>query len=145
MSEGGPADERVAGGARIHRIVRQGAGFVVSGLIAVGVDMAVTSGLTRLLGVSAYLARPAGIALAMVAGWACHRRLTFGVSAAPTAVEFLRYAGVAWTVAALNYAVFAALLYGVAGISPEAALVASSLVAMAASFAGMKFGVFRRL
>ena len=124
--------------------MRQGAGFLASGLIALGVDMGVTSALTRLAGFSPYLARPLGIALAMVAGWLCHRRLTFAVKDPPSLAEFARYAAVAWGVAALNYVVYAGELAALPALAPEAALVVSSLVAMAASFVGMKLGVFRK-
>lgn len=123
---------------------RQGLGFVVSGLIALSVDMGVTSVLARVAGLSPYLARPLGIALAMLVGWLCHRRLTFDVKEPATFDEFARYAAVAWGVAALNYAVYAGELAVVPTLPPEAALVVSSLVAMAASFLGMKLGVFRR-
>src|SRR5487761_2789231 len=98
-----PAHEQDSSKASAPEPLRQGLGFLVSGLIALGVDMGVTSALTRLAGLSPYLARPAGIALAMVAGWLCHRRLTFDVQAPPSLAEFLRYAAVAWGVAALNY------------------------------------------
>jgi len=127
-----------------HTPARQGAGFVTSGLIALGVDMGVTSALTRLAGLSPYIARPIAIFLAMIAGWLCHRRLTFAVQTPPTLREFARYAAVAWGVAALNYAVYAGILAASPAVAPEAALVASSLVAMAASFVGMKLGVFTK-
>jgi len=122
---------------------RQGAGFLISGLIALAVDMGVTSALTRLAGMSPYLARPVAIFMAMIAGWACHRNLTFAVQAPPSLAEFARYAAVAWGVAALNYAVYAGILALAPGVPPEAALIASSLVAMTASFLGMKRGVFK--
>lgn len=138
--------ERQQGSSRVAgpSPFRQGLGFLVSGLIALAVDMGVTSALTRLAGLSPYLARPAGIALAMVAGWLCHRRLTFDVKEPPTLGEFIRYAAVAWGVAALNYAVYAAEIATLPALPPEAALVVSSIVAMAASFLGMKLGVFKK-
>lgn len=125
-------------------LARQGAGFLVSGLVALGVDMSFTSGLTRIAGLSPYLSRLIGISFAMVVAWILHRRLTFGLSHPPAFAEFLRYAAMAWSVAALNYALYAGLLYGVAGMPPEAALVVASVVAMVVSFLAMKFGVFKR-
>lgn len=129
---------------QVPTLARQGVGFIVSGLIALAVDMCITSGLTRAFGVSAYLSRPAGIAVAMVVAWACHRKLTFAITSTPTLGEFARFAAVAWTVAAINYAIYASLLYLVAGIAPEIALIIASVVAMIISFLAMKFGVFKR-
>ena len=136
--------EGTAGQPQAPTLARQGAGFIASGLIALAVDLGITSGLTRAFGVSAFLSRPAGIAVAMVVAWACHRRLTFAVTTAPALAEFARYAAVAWTVAAINYAIYAALLYLEGGISPEVALIIASVVAMIISFLAMKFGVFKR-
>ena len=141
MSPTGPAEP-----LEVHQsLARHGLGFLISGLIALAVDAGTTSLLTRGLGMSAFISRPLGIALAMVAGWACHRRLTFAVKTDPTLAELGRYAALGWSVAALNYAVYAGLLLAFPALAPEAALSASSIVAMAASYVGMRFGVFTRL
>ena len=80
----------------------------------------------------------------MVVAWLLHRRLTFNLTHAPTLAEFTRYAAMGWTVAGINYALYAALLYRVAGMPPEVALVIATMVAMVISFLAMKFGVFKR-
>jgi putative flippase GtrA len=119
-----------------------GLGFVASGLMALLVDMGVLSILTRLVGFSALVARPVGIALAMVVGWLAHRQLTFAVTQPPTLAEFARYAALAWGVAALNYAVFTLGLIALPDAIPEAVLAVASAVAMVASYIGMRYGVF---
>ena len=118
-------------------------GFLVSGVIAFAVDAGTTKLLTSAFGVPVLASRLAGIGLAMVAGWLCHRRLTFRVAAAPTLAEFLKYAGVAWTASAINYGVFAVILAIWPALEPVIALFASSLVAMAVAYAGMRFAAFR--
>lgn len=122
---------------------RHWAGFVASGLIALSVDGAVLEVLTRWGGVDPLIARLAAIALAMVAGWLAHRRLTFNVRRRPTFFEFLAYAGVAWFSAGVNYAVFAAILLLRSSTAPFTALIGASLVAMTVSYLGMRFGVFQ--
>ncbi len=114
----------------------------MSGLIALAVDTGVLAGLTRLFALSPLIARLIAISCAMVAGWLCHRRWTFAVETRPTLAEFGRYAAVAWSVAALNYAIYAAILLAAPAIAPELAVVFSSVIAMVASYVGMRFGVF---
>jgi putative flippase GtrA len=125
------------------RLTRHGAGFLASGAIAFTVDALVLLALTAGARLDPFSARLLAIAVAMVAGWMSHRRLTWNVAAPPTLGEFAGYAAVAWLSAAINYAVYAAVLIAWPGTWPLVALVASSLVAMAASYAGMRFGVFR--
>jgi putative flippase GtrA len=138
-------DEPAPSASRAPRsLARHGAGFLVSGLIAFAVDAGITSLLTRGFGASAFEARLVAIAIAMVVAWACHRTLTFAVATPPTLAEFARYAGVASTAAAINFAVYAAALLAVPALAPEIALFLATLVAMGFSYAGMRFGVFRR-
>jgi putative flippase GtrA len=121
-----------------------GSGFVASGLTALAVDMGVLSILTRVFHVSALFARPLGIAAAMVVGWLCNRAWTFRMTGAPTFAEFFKYAAVGWGAAAVNYAIYAGLLFAIPLLPPEAALCASSAVAMIVSYVGMRFGVFTK-
>jgi putative flippase GtrA len=72
-----------------------------------------------------------------------HRRLTFAVPVPPSVAEFLRYAGVAWVAAAVNYAVFVLIVLGRPGTEPLAALVVSSIVAAIFAYLGMRFAAFR--
>jgi len=124
--------------------LRHGLAFVLSGGTAFAVDATVLQGLTALLGVPAIAARVAAIALAMVAGWLMHRTFTFAVATRPSVAEFVRYAGVAWSAAAVNYAVFVLLLLARPGTHPLVALVVSSIAAMVLAYLGMRFGAFHR-
>ena len=123
--------------------VRHGLAFLVSGGTAFLVDALVLTLLTAVVGLHPILARVAAIALAMVAGWLMHRTFTFRVAARPSLREFLRYAGVAWTAAAVNYGVFVLIVLAFAGIEPLVALVISSAAAMAFAYIGMRFAAFR--
>ncbi len=125
-------------------VARHVGGFVTSGAIAFTVDATILTVLTRGLGFDPFIARLAAISVAMVAGWLSHRRLTFDVKTPASLGEFLSYAAVAWTSAALNYAVYAAILVLRPVTDPLVALVAASLAAMTFSYLGMRFGVFRR-
>lgn len=123
-------------------LVRHGPGFVASGLIAFSVDALVLLALTR-SGVDPFSARVVAIAIAMVAAWLSHRRLTFAVAVPPSLTEFARYAVVASGAAAVNYAIYAALLLVWRGLPPLAALFAATATSMCVSYVGMRFGVFR--
>ena len=125
-------------------LARHAAGFLGSGIAGLTVDMGLLALLTRLGGLSPYTARPVSIFCAIIASWLCHRRFTFAVTAAPSLHEFMRFAAVAWSAAAVNYAFYAAILFLLPGLAPEAAMFCSSLVAMAVSYAGMRFAVFVR-
>ena len=124
--------------------LRHGLGFVVSGGTAFAVDALVLELLTALLGVHPIAARLVAISLAMVAGWLMHRTLTFAVPTPPSLAEFLRYAGVAWTAAALNYGLFVAILLARPDTEPLVALVVSSAAAMIFAYLGMRFAAFRQ-
>jgi putative flippase GtrA len=123
--------------------VRHGLAFLISGATAFLVDALVLKALTALAGLHPILARAAAIALAMVAGWLMHRTFTFRVAARPSLPEFLRYAGVAWSAAAINYGVFVLVVLAFEGVEPLLALVVSSAVAMAFAYLGMRFAAFR--
>ena len=74
-----------------------------------------------------------------------HRTFTFAVTTPPSVPEFLRYAGVAWMAAAVNYGAVRADRPGAPGTrEPLAALVVSSAVAMVFAYLGMRFAAFRR-
>ena len=79
----------------------------------------------------------------MVAGWLAHRRFTFRLSTPPSLPEFLRYAAVGWTVAAINYGIFVAIVLLRPPSSRSIALFVSSLVAMVFAYLGMRFAAFR--
>lgn len=136
-------DRKRLGPGGLHPL-RHGLGFLVSGGTAFTVDALVLQLLTAVLGLHPIPARLAAISLAMVAGWLMHRTFTFAVPTPPNALEFLRYAGVAWTAAAVNYGAFVLILLARPATQPFAALVASSAVAMAFAYVGMRFAAFRR-
>jgi putative flippase GtrA len=124
--------------------LRHWGGFLISGGTAFAVDALVLELLTLLLGINPIGARLVAISLSMVAGWLMHRTFTFAVATPPSLAEFLRYAGVAWTAAAVNYAVFVLILLLRPQTEPLAALVISSAVAMIIAYLGMRFGAFRK-
>jgi putative flippase GtrA len=117
-------------------------GFGISGTIAFVVD----AGLLKLLLMTTTLpiggARLLSISCAMVAGWLAHRRFTFNLQTAPTIAEFVRYAGVAWFAAAINYAVFTAILWMRPTLEPTIAVAFSALAAMVVAYLGMRFAAF---
>ena len=124
--------------------LRHGLGFLVSGATAFIVDALVLKLLTSVLGLHPIVARLAAIALAMVAGWLMHRTFTFKVAAPPSIPEFLRYAGVAWSAAAVNYGLFVLIVLANPAIEPLVALVISSAAAMVFAYLGMRFAAFRQ-
>ena len=128
---------------RAQHPVRHGLAFLISGGTAFLVDALVLKALTALAGLHPILARTAAIALAMVAGWLMHRTFTFRVAARPSVPEFLRYAGVAWSAAAINYGVFVLVVLVFEGVEPLLALLVSSAAAMAFAYLGMRFAAFR--
>ena len=127
-----------------QHVVRHGLGFLVSGGLAFSTDALVLTLLTALLAIHPIPARLVAISVAMVVGWLSHRSLTFAVAAPPSKAEFLRYAGVQWTAAALNYGLFVLIILARPATVPFFAMVASSLVAMVFSYLGMRFAAFRQ-
>lgn len=123
--------------------VKHGLGFLFSGTLAFLIDASVLTVLTY-FGLHPIVARVFAISIAMVAGWLAHRRFTFRLSTPPGVAEFLRYAAVQWTVAAINYGIFVAIVLLQPGIKPLYALVVSSLVAMVFAYLGMRYAAFRK-
>ncbi len=132
-----------AGRIDLPRLVRHGAGFLISGTAAFCVDVVLLRALTTGLGIDPFIARLFSIAGAMIVGWLSHRRLTFAVAMPPTVAEFLRYAGVAWFSAAVNYLVFVAILLMWEEIDPALAVAMAAIVAMCVSYFGMRLAAFR--
>ncbi len=127
----------VAGGA-----VRHYGGFLLAGLSALATDTCMLMLLTRWFGVSPFIARPFGIALAMIVSWLINRTITFSTVTPPSLVEFSKFAGVSITSQLVNYAVFAGLLLAIPTLIPELALFFACFVSMFVSYAGFRFGVF---
>jgi putative flippase GtrA len=123
--------------------IRHWLGFGASGAIAFVTDVTMLKLIVYLTPLPVNAARLISIAIAMVAGWLAHRRLTFNVQTAPSVQEFLRYAGVAWFAAAINYAVFVTILWFRPSLEPIIAAALSAGVAMVVAYLGMKFAAFR--
>jgi putative flippase GtrA len=128
---------------RMDRL-RHIAAFGMAGMSAFAVDAVVLELLVR-SGLSPYLARLAGIALAMVVGWLVNRTWTFRAAGPPHIREFLRYAAVASLSTAINYAVYALVLLSWSGATPLRALVAGTAVAMFASYFGYRLFAFAKV
>jgi putative flippase GtrA len=118
-------------------------GFVLAGSLAFLTDIGVLVMLTKFAGISPFVARIVSISIAMLVSWGVNRTLTFPTAAPPSLSEFGRFASVAWSASLFNYAVFGAVLL-LSPATPEVfAVGVSAVAAMAASYAGMRFAVFR--
>jgi putative flippase GtrA len=124
--------------------IRHGLGFLFSGTLAFLIDASILQLLTAVFDIHPVLARVVAISGAMIVAWLSHRRLTFRLTAPPSFPEFIRYAAVGWGAAAINYAIFAAIMLARPVTAPFFALVVSSLIAMVFSYLGMRFGAFRQ-
>lgn len=118
-------------------------GFLASGLIALSIDAAVLAAGIRLAHLHPLVARLIAISCAMVAGWLAHRTMTFALRSRPSIKEFVRYAAVAWTTAAINYGVFALILIMRPATPPLVALIFASILATVFAYVGMRYGAFR--
>ena len=124
--------------------IRHSLGFLTSGTLAFLTDAAVLAALTRVAGIDPFTARLVAIATAMVVAFFAHRQLTFRVETAPTLGQFVKFVSVAATASIINYAVYAGLLLVIPGLEPLLALAMASVVAMLATYAGLRFGVFHK-
>jgi putative flippase GtrA len=126
-----------------YRSARHWGGFLLTGGSAFLVDAGLTWLLIR-LGLDPFSGRAIAIVAAMVFAWLMHRRVTFNVAAPPTPGEFVRFAAVAGSANALNYAIYALILLTRPETLPLVALVVSTAIAACVSYLGFRFGVFRR-
>ena len=126
-----------------RRRLRHGLAFLLSGGLAFTADAITLKTLTVLMGLNPILARLFAISLAMLVGWLAHRSFTFALRVPPSLVEFLRYAVVGWSVAAVNYGLFVLILLLWPAAEPLIALVVSSLFATLFAYFGMRYGAFR--
>lgn len=123
--------------------VRHYGGFLVAGLSALATDTLILAVLTRIAGMNPFLARPIGIAVAMVVSWLINRTVTFQSVAPPSVAEFVRFAGVSITSQLVNYGVYVILLLSFPSLMPEVALLLACFVSMFVSYTGFRFAVFR--
>ncbi|MEO1264307.1 MAG: GtrA family protein [Pseudomonadota bacterium] len=124
--------------------VRHIGGFVLGGVAALLVDLAVLELLTRGFSLSPFIARLPAIAVAMVASWLINRTITFAVETPPTLAEFAKFAAVSWVAQAVNYSAFALILLAFPSLPPAAAVILGCGPAVAVAYAGFRFGVFRK-
>lgn len=126
------------------RSLRHWGGFVFSGGTAFLVDAVVTGALVHFVGLDRFTARIIGIAIAMVVAWLMHRRISFNVTTARSWNEFLRFATVALSANALNFAVYSLILLVFPRTYYLVALVIATAIATTFSYTGFRMGVFRR-
>jgi len=124
----------------MNRILR----FAVVGGLGFLTDAAVLALLLAITPLGPFLARLVSIGVAMTVTWLCNRSLTFQPSARGALHEGARYGGVAVAVSLFNYLVYSGLLLAIPWMPPLAALVVSSLAAMALSYLGYSRLVFDR-
>ena len=133
--------------ARRSTIARSatGAASSFSGGSAFLVDAGINTALIHLAGLNPFISRLISIGCAMVFAWLMHRRVTFAVAAPPSLGEFARFAAVAGSANALNYAIYAAILLAwPATLAVRRAGGEHRPSPRAASYLGFRFGVFRR-
>jgi len=119
-------------------------GFILAGAAALSVDVSLLRLLSEPLGLSPFVARIFSISVAMVVSWGVNRQVTFAITARPSWSEFTKFAAVSWIAQVVNYTVFAVVLLVRPLTWPVAAVVVASLIAMFVSYAGFRFGVFRK-
>lgn len=143
-SSGAPGPRKAArNGRKLHTTALHVLRFLASGTLALLVDAAILAALNRGLGLDPFLSRLVAISIAMVVGWLAHRNVTFSVKRPPTFREFLHYASVAWTAAAVNYGIYAGILIWEPATPPLLSLLIASAITMVLSYTCLRFGVFR--
>ena len=117
--------------------------FLRFGLVG-AIGFAVDAGVLQLLllaGWDPLSARAVAIPVAVFATWLLNRSFTFpGAQQGPALASLVRYAGVSATGAAVNFAVYTALV--IVSLPPLAALAVASIVAMAVNYLGSKHYAF---
>lgn len=119
-------------------------GFVLAGSAGFLADAGVLAVLLGLTPLDPFMARALSVLFALCVTWALNRSIAFGPSSRPVMAEGSRYGAVALSSALVNYGLYAAALTLVPFLPPHAALVFSSLGAMAFSYFGYSRFVFDR-
>jgi putative flippase GtrA len=114
--------------------------FVVVGVIGFIVDGGGTWLLVH-LGVPPVAARVGPLLSAIVVTWLLNRRLTFKIERPKSRAELVRYATVALSSAAMNFALYSALV--LLGVYPILAVAVATLVLLLYSFFAYRRMVFR--
>lgn len=114
--------------------------FLFVGFVGFVIDAGLVFVLTG-AGISPVLARIPAITVAIFTTWILNRTLTFRVHAPRSRDELTRYFAVALSSAALNFALYAALI--VIGVWPVAAVAVSTICLLFYSFLGYRRFAFR--
>lgn len=117
--------------------------FCAIGAFGFAVDATLLQLLIDLFAVPALAARLVSILVAVTTTWALHRPYTFRSADPDRLAEWSRFAAVNAIGAALNFAVFAAVLAVAPATPPLAALAAGSAIALAANYLGSRLFAFR--
>jgi putative flippase GtrA len=117
-------------------------GFLLAGVCALVTDAAILQALTKIAGLGPLIARPAGIACALVVSWWINRTVAFAIETPPTWVEFGKFAAASAAAFTVNYLVFAAILLTYPAVHPVLAIIFASIISMFVSYAGYRLGVF---
>lgn len=90
-------------------------------------------------------ARSISFSLAVITTWLINRRISFQVSKRPSFGEFYRYFSAMIVGAAVNWAVYLAVIHQTPCLTqyPAVALVPATLAGMVFNFVSMKFWIFR--
>ena len=126
--------------------MRQFALFCVAGAIGFLVDAGVVQAMVSLLALDPYLSRVASFLCAMTATWIFNRRYTFvSTREESIAKEWLRYLVAMLGGFAVNYGVYAALVYAfeVVRVWPVLGVAAGSVAGLAVNYLSSRHWVFR--
>lgn len=143
ISSGPGSPEAVKTGRKLQGNALHLLRFLASGTLALLVDASILAALNRGFGLDPFLSRLVAIFIAMGVGWLAHRNVTFSVKRPPTLREFLVYASVAWTAAAVNYGIYAGILIADPLTPPLLSLLIASSITMVLSYTSLRYGVFR--
>ncbi|MEZ5842899.1 MAG: GtrA family protein [Hyphomicrobiaceae bacterium] len=124
--------------------IRHFGGFVVAGVSALSVDIATTKALIAFAGLNPFAARLIAYVPALLTSWLINRTITFRMAVPASLAELGKFIGVVWLSQTVNYSIYATVLLLRPPTDPAAAIIAASLAAMFVSYAGYRFGVFRR-
>lgn len=127
--------------------MRQFALFCVAGVIGFVVDAGIVQALVGVGGFDPYLSRVVSFLCAMTATWWFNRRYTFvaGRNEGPWK-EWLRYFVAMLGGFAVNYGIYAALVYSLPLVRawPVLGVAAGSVAGLAVNYASSRYWVFRR-
>jgi putative flippase GtrA len=126
--------------------MRQFALFCVAGAIGFLVDAGVVQAMVSLLALDPYLSRVVSFLCAMTATWLFNRRYTFvSTREESIAKEWLRYLVAMLGGFAVNYAVYAALVYAfdLVRVWPVLGVAAGSVAGLAVNYLSSRHWVFR--